>query len=419
MELRDYQKEIAKKGSEILFSFGLVVYPIEVRVGKTLIALETARLYGAKKVLFITKLKAISSIQNDYVLLDPGYELMVTNFENLHNITPEYDFIIVDECHKLGAYPKANKCQKQIKTLVGEMPVVLMSGTLTPESYVQIYHIVTVSNRSLFAKYKNFYSWAKEYVKLKHKFLYGRQLNDYSELSELGNAAVDAMLKNISVSFTQEQSGFKQEVKEEFFEVEMLPVTYNLAKRLKSDRVINGASGSILADTEVKLMNKLHQIFSGTCKLEDGTAVIFDRSKAIYILNNFYNTGKIAIFYKFIEEGNLLREIFPCNTDVSEDFNNDDTNEMVFIGQIQSHREGVNLSTAKYLIMYNIDYAAVSYFQARARMQSKDRTMPALVYWIFAKGSIEPKIYDAVANKKNYTLSHFKRDAGIRKQATV
>lgn len=419
MELREYQAKIAEKGKNILLDFGLVVYPIEVRVGKTLIALETARIYGALNVLFITKLKAISSIKNDYGLLRPGYELTVTNFENLHNIKADYDFIIVDECHKLGAFPKPNKCQKQIKQLVGSKPVILMSGTLTPESYVQIYHIVTVSNKSQLFKYKNFYAWAKEYVKMKHKFLYGRQLNDYSELSATGLAAVNAMLENISVSYTQEQSGFKQEVKEEIFEVEMLPLTYNLAKRLKADRVINGSTGTILADTEVKLMNKLHQLFSGTCKLEDGTAIIFDRSKASYIYNNFYGTGKIAIFYKFIEEGKLLREMFPCNTDISEDFNNDATNELVFIGQIQSHREGVNLSTAKYLIMYNIDYSAVSYFQARARMQSKDRNMPALVYWIFAKGSIERKIYNAVANKKNYTLSHFKRDAGIRKQAAV
>lgn len=114
----------------------------------------------------------------------------------------------------------------------------------------------------------------------------------------------------------------------------------------------------------------------------------------------------------------MLREYFPCNTDNADEFNNYGA-DLIFIGQIQSHREGVNLSTADYLIMYNIDYAAVSYFQARARMQSKDRLTPALVYWIFAKGSIEYMIYNAVKNKKNYTLSHFRKDAGIRKQITI
>ena len=60
--------------------------------------------------------------------------------------------------------------------------------------------------------------------------------------------------------------------------------------------------------------------------------------------------------------------------------------------------------------MFNIDYSAVSYFQARARLQTKERKEAAKVYWLFAVGGIEEKIYKAVANKKDYTLSYFRRD---------
>ena len=42
-------------------------------------------------------------------------------------------------------------------------------------------------------------------------------------------------------------------------------------------------------------------------------------------------------------------------------------------------------------------------------MTTKDRTYND-VYWVFAKGGIEDKIYSAVTKKKDYTLSHFKRD---------
>jgi hypothetical protein len=52
----------------------------------------------------------------------------------------------------------------------------------------------------------------------------------------------------------------------------------------------------------------------------------------------------------------------------------------------------------------------VSYFQARARLQTKDRTKSAKVYWLFSRGGIEEKIYRAVMKKKDYTLAHFKRD---------
>jgi len=42
-------------------------------------------------------------------------------------------------------------------------------------------------------------------------------------------------------------------------------------------------------------------------------------------------------------------------------------------------------------------------------MTTKDR-LENDVYWIFSKGGIESKIYNAVKNKKDYTLNHFKKD---------
>jgi hypothetical protein len=63
--------------------------------------------------------------------------------------------------------------------------------------------------------------------------------------------------------------------------------------------------------------------------------------------------------------------------------------------------------------MLNIDFSAVSYWQARARLQSKDREDAAKVYWLFAQSGIEEKIYKAVKDKKDYTLSYFRNDYGI------
>ena len=42
-------------------------------------------------------------------------------------------------------------------------------------------------------------------------------------------------------------------------------------------------------------------------------------------------------------------------------------------------------------------------------MTTKDR-LKNNVYWIFAKDGIEHQIYKAVIKKKDYTLSHFKKD---------
>ena len=54
---------------------------MEVRTGKTLTSLTAANLMNVEDVLFITKKKAISSIEGDYELLAPNFELDVINYE--------------------------------------------------------------------------------------------------------------------------------------------------------------------------------------------------------------------------------------------------------------------------------------------------------------------------------------------------
>ena len=92
-------------------------------------------------------------------------------------------------------------------------------------------------------------------------------------------------------------------------------------------------------------------------------------------------------------------------TELSE-FNS--TNKTIAL-QIVSGREGISLKNAKALVYYNIDFSATSYWQSRDRMTTKER-LESDVYWIFAEGGIEKDIYKAVIKKKDYTLSHFKRD---------
>ena len=67
MELRVYQIQIGNLAFEKLQKYKFVYISVEVRCGKTLMALEAARLYGAKNVLFVTKIKALSSVKGDYI----------------------------------------------------------------------------------------------------------------------------------------------------------------------------------------------------------------------------------------------------------------------------------------------------------------------------------------------------------------
>ena len=62
IQLRDYQKHIVEKATEVINSKGFVYLAMEVRTGKTLTALSISERVNAKRVLFITKKKAISTM---------------------------------------------------------------------------------------------------------------------------------------------------------------------------------------------------------------------------------------------------------------------------------------------------------------------------------------------------------------------
>jgi hypothetical protein len=407
MQLRDYQIKNSAEGLAILKRYGLVYLACQARTGKTATALNIAKEYGAKKVLFITKKKAIGSIKKDFEALKPGYDLYVINYESVHTITEKFDFVIIDECHSLGQFPRPSQGVQLIKKLCEGLPIVYLSGTPSPESFSQLFHQFYVSSCSPFKEYVNFYKWANDgFVKIKKKMINGIPFNDYKAANK---EKIDQFTKHLFITFSQKDAGFMQEVQEEILTVKMKSQTYWLANKLLRDRVHIGKQGEeIIADTGVKLQNKLHQIFSGSVIDEKGTPIGFDDTKARFIAEKFAGK-KIAIFYIFRAELEMLRWVFKGRiTDSPEEFNN--SSDLVFCSQIQSGSMGTNLSTAEALIFYNIHFSNLQYWQARERMQLQKRETPALLYWVFSEGGLESKIYDAVAQKKDYVISYFRKD---------
>ncbi|MFY7956696.1 MAG: DEAD/DEAH box helicase family protein [Flavobacterium macrobrachii] len=408
MELRNYQIRLSKEAAEILQRKKIVYLAMEVRTGKTITALQTAENYAAKNVLFLTKLKAFSSVQSDYDNVGFSFKLTIANDESLHKISCNFDLVIHDEHHRFGAFPKPNATAKLFKKMYGNLPMIFLSGTPTAESYSQWYHQFWVSNYSPFEQV-NFYKWANDYVNVKVKHLGHGKVNDYTDARKKD---FWHLIRYYILTFTQVEAGFSTQVNENVLYCDMDDITYKIIEKLKKDLVVQNKEGQlILADTSVKLQQKLHQLYSGTCKFEDGTSKVIDLSKAMFIDNHF-KCQKIAIFYKFVEEFNALKNIFGNRlTNDLEEFNTTDKNIAL---QIVSGREGISLAKAKYLVYYNIDFSAVSYWQSRDRLTTMDRKVND-VYWIFSKDGIESKIYASVIKKKDYNNETFKRDFGIKK----
>lgn len=392
---------------------------MQVRTGKTLTALALAEQGGYRNVLFVTKKKAIPSIESDREKMAAKMHLTVTNFEQVVKLKPLFDLVIIDEAHSTGAYPKPSKRMRDIKKIAAGIPIIFLSGTPSPESYSQLFHQLHISSFSPFKQYANFYAWARDFVNVKKKRVgAGMMVNDYSEAD---GDKIWKHIKHLFIRFTQEEAGFVAPVDEIVLEVEMAEDSKRIYRDLEKHKLHtrsiphSGREINATVNSGADLINKLAQISSGTLLFDDvDKGVIIDWSKATFIVS-YFQGKKIAIFYRYKSELELLKAFFPNWTDSPELFNA--STNLTFLGQIQAAREGVNLSTADALVMYNIDFSSTSYFQARARIQSKERQGSAPLYWIFSKHGIERKIYAAVTNKTNFTYSYYRQNY-VRKNNT-
>lgn len=403
--LRYYQNKIVEQGCDILKTKKILYLAMEVRTGKTLVSLSIANNLGFKKVLFLTKKKSISSIQNDYNALKPSFELVIINNESVHTITDtDFDLLISDEHHRLSAYPKPSTKFKLIKEKYGHLPMILLSGTPATESASQWYHSFTISNvAKVWSDYKNFYRWADKFVTIQKKYFGSIQCNDYS------NANLSEIMKVIQpyvIFFTQKEAGFETVIDENILYFETSQLQKSMIKQLIKESIITGKNDTIIADSGAKKMSKCHQISNGTIILDSGNSIILDRSKAEFIKTKFKN-NKIAIFYYYKKELELLQKVFAENltTDLDE-FNT--TSKNIALQQI-SGSEGISLKNAEFLIYYSFGFSGCKYIQGRDRMTTIDRK-DNTVFFVFEKNSIDEKIYNTIKNKKTYTEKLFKND---------
>lgn len=438
--LRSDQRTTVDKAKPILQLLRIVYIAAQMRTGKSIMGITTAFECGFKRLLVVTKKIAVDNIKQDVKDCAYPISIKVINFDyrTLAKLNPDdYDCVIVDEANEAaGVYPQPSKRAEAIKKIVGFKPLILMSGTPTPESWSQIYYQFDLSAYSPFKQYKifkknAFYKWAKVYVEQdevevdkedgtkamvkqwKKRHIGGHESNDYSKAKE---ELIKPVIAPYMVYLTQVDAGFKSLVEEEILYVPIDARIYKLMKLLKKDKVYQMKCGdTIIADTPVRMQNIFHQLSSGTIKVdyfdEDGKKKsrrhILDESKA-WKIKSYFAGYKIAIFYKFIAEFELLKKVFPNWTDNDQEFNKHE--HLTWLKQIVSGRSGTDLQTADYLIMYNIDFSATSYWQGRERMGNWTRTKLNKMFWVFSEHGFEKKVYQAVVKKMNYTNAHFKKD---------
>ena len=387
-----HQVELGMKSYNVLKENGLAYLSGEERTGKTIASIVCAELCDVEVVLIITKKKAYDGWLDVLKNIDKNHIYMLSTFHQIHKMDAKFDFCIIDEAHNnISSYPRTGTIWNNIREKVFGKPILYLSATPHPQGYQQLFHQFALSAWSPWSKYKNFYTWFKDYGLAYTIEIQGIPRTQYDKCK---NEEVIADVEHLFVTATRKELGFKHEPVDEIHYIELDEETKDVYNEIVEDKIVELRIGMVVCDTTSKLRTVLHQIEGGTLKTDAGYNTLKNREKVDWILKEFGDSKNLVIMYNFQQELVKLKEYF----------------ENATILQATSYAEGVALHMYDHLVIYSQDYSTARHSQRRARQCNINRTTPIIVHHLLVKKAISSQVYKTVnVNKRNYIDSLYER----------
>lgn len=130
------------------------------------------------------------------------------------------------------------------------------------------------------------------------------------------------------------------------------------------------------------------------------------------------STGsRVVVFYNFNKELEALKKIV---ADRPRSIVNGESRDLtafrehddgIALCQYQAAAEGLNLQEANHMIYFSPPLSSAKYEQSKKRIHRIGQKKTCFYYNLIAKGSVEEKIYDALAKGKDYTDKLFEEDS--------
>lgn len=383
----------------------------DTRSGKTLIAacLIKELLSNGGRALFITSKSALTGVQKHFKT-DGITELVdVVNFEMAHKATYDYSFVIIDESHRIGGYPKPAQIQKVCKKLCFKSTVrtLLMSGTPFTEARAKMFHQLNISPHAPFGHFKNFYQFVREgHIFTSNKRFGLKIVPDYRNMNP---ATFKRAYNEVVVRLTEADVDITREnIVEEVIEVETPAIVLKAMKDLlfKGTTVINGVT--IEAPQRVQVLSKFHQLCSGTVKggKQNDIGVIVDDFKVNTLKEATKGMKRFAVFVKYIlEKTQILEAIEGGTSDVKEFLTN--PNIRYLVTSFTAGSTGVDLSDCEAMFLYTIDHSADNHVQTMARLVKQGVEDDKKVIKIFSDTGLENEIFQRVSKKMDFDTQEF------------
>jgi hypothetical protein len=332
--------------------------------------------------------------------------------DSLHTVTDDYDMIIVDEAHNFGSTARTKKKGqkratgstrvKLMKRIAVGKPIIFISATPSAQGLYMLYNQFNLCSWSPWNKYKTFYSWFDVYGIPEIVYTRGGARTIRTKTQD---DKVMADVKKYFITYTRADLGFTQEPVDQVHYVEPPQLFKDIYNTLQKHKVIELDGHTIVADTDMSLRTKLHQLEGGTIKYKpvdsdddnERVTLILDKLafKVEYMLKHWPDSPKLAIMYEYIAEKELLQRYY----------------KEAEILQGSAFAEGYDLSHMDTLVVYSMSFRTVKYIQRRARQCGLHREDPIIVHYPLVKGAISDQVYKTVAiNKTNYTDKYYTRE---------
>lgn len=358
-------------------------------------------------------------IETLYSLEGRALQIAVVNYESVWRIERQIknwhpDMIICDESHKIKTH---NISASKSLHRLGEKTKykLILTGTAITNKAIDIFSQYKFLEPRIFGK--SFYIFRNHYFDMvgfgQHTPVLKESMRDELRNKIHSIAFVAKKSECLDLPETTEiirkvelepsaMNTYKHLVRDSFAELQNSEVTVTnvLTKILRLSQL----TGGFLGDDEGK---KVHQISKAKLNaLEDIIDEVTASGKKLVVMARFIpeiEAIKKLLVGKGLHFSIITGEIKNRASEIAK-FQND-TDVLVFVGQIATAGLGITLTAASTMVFYSLDYSMSNFEQAKARIHRTGQKENCTYIYLIASNTVDKKIMRALKNKVNLAKS--------------
>jgi superfamily II DNA or RNA helicase len=399
--LYEYQKKII---DEVDSSW---LFALDTGTGKTILSIHHyLKHYNGEPLLIVAPAQKVK---------EGGWDREVQAVANYYGIEVEYDvlsygvlakqwqlyrdwFVIFDECH----YVKNSQSQRG-KAALGLTKIgthfSLLSATPSSNGWED-----TINYMLMFGFYRNKTQFIKDHAIHETKFFGQRQIkviNDWKNQEKLKH-----LYQSISTKLSKDDC---LDLPPLVFE----DVSFKVSKEyevIRKKRVLETDDGPIAYDTVMKLQHGLRFYANQKDKLSY-TEMLAESTNENIVIFYYYQSEKEELLSRLKKTKKIYEVSGKANVlPKREDW--EGLKDTVTLVQYQAGAAGIELQYANIVIFYTPTFSFQDYDQALGRAYRNGQTKKVTVYRYITKKSVEENVYQALAEKKDFTEQLFQKYVG-------